>query len=325
MSMVSVVVPVYNAQNYIEKCLDSIKGQIFDDFEVILIDDGSTDSSADICKKYCSEDKRFSYYYQENSGPDMARKAGTMRSKGQYIMFVDSDDYISEHMLVHLTEAAFKYEADVVCSQIVRVSGEKMWDTTAHSENVQIYEDKKAAMEAYFVNGYLVGSYEAKLIDTKLMQNYGFVKDSIIGEDISGILYLINNSKKIVVIPEVDYFYFWNVSSISHSGYTPRHKESLKNYIKVRNQVLESGYLEDRTVCGYFAGYEMAAATAMSRSWTFDKEAIDILKGDLKVHWKDIKGCNNLAMYMKMCIKMYIISPALFMFLYRIIYLVTGR
>lgn len=325
MPFVSVIVPVFNAQNYIEKCLNSIKNQTYRDFEVLMVDDGSEDGSAEICKKFCGIDERFKYFYQDNSGPDMSRKAGTEIASGQYIMFVDSDDYISDQMLEHLIDAANEYNADVICGQIVRVSGEKKWDATAHSNSVKIYEDKKAAMEAYFCDGFLVGSYVAKLINTKLMKKYSFVQNSIIGEDISGILFLIENSKKIVVIPEVDYFYSWNGTSISHSGYTPRHKESLKNYIKVRDSALSMEYLPKSTVCGYFAGFQMATATAMSRNWTFDEEAIDLLRLDLKKNWKNINGSKKLARYMKICILIYIISPKLFFFLYRIVYLFTGR
>ena len=325
MPVVSVIVPVYNAEKNIEKCLNSIKNQIYSDFEVILIDDGSTDSSGEICNRYCIEDERFRYFYQDNSGPDMARKAGTLQANGKYIMFVDSDDYISEKMLTHLIEAAFEYEADVVCSQIIRTSGDRQWDVSNHTDMVQIYEEKKEAMQAYFSDGYLVGSYVAKLIDSRLLKGYDFVKNSIIGEDISGILYLIENAAKIVVIPDVDYFYYWNESSISHSGYTSRHKESLKNYIKVRDEVLNTGYLDATTVCGYFAGFQMATATAMSRNRSFDNEAIELLRCDLKEHWKSTRLCNNLALYMKSCIFIYMVSPKLFLLLYRIVYLITGR
>ena len=97
--LVSVIVPIYNCEKYLKRCLDSIKGQDYSLIEVILVDDGSTDLSADICKDYEKSDSRFRYIYQENSGPDIARKTGTVNASGECLLYVDSDDYISKETL----------------------------------------------------------------------------------------------------------------------------------------------------------------------------------------------------------------------------------
>lgn len=326
MPKVSVVVPVYNAQDFIKRCIDSILSQTEEDFEIILVDDGSTDNSAVICQKYCDEDARIKLIKQANSGPDIARKTGTMAALGRYIMFVDADDYVSKDILSHLLLAAEKYDSDVVCSQIIRFdeSG-RTWDGSVCTGSVQVFENTKDAMTAYFENEYLKGTYYAKLIDATLMKSYEFVQDAVIGEDISAALYLFAKAEKITVIPDRDYYYFWNHSSISHSGYTQRHRKSLENYISVRENLLKGEYVDERIICGYFAEYEMAVATAMSRSWTYVDDTAKLLRQDIKKYWKQIKANKKTALYMKVCMQIYIVSPRLFMFLYRIIYLVTGR
>ena len=98
MSLISVIVPVYNVENYLERCLDSILGQTFRDLEVILVDDGSEDRSGEICRSYARKDARIRYVRQENGGLGRARNRGIQMAEGEFILFVDSDDYIDRRM-----------------------------------------------------------------------------------------------------------------------------------------------------------------------------------------------------------------------------------
>lgn len=98
-TMFSIIVPVYNAENYLEKCITSVIDQTFNDFELILIDDGSTDHSAYICDQYMKIDKRIKVFHQENAGQTFSRKKGLDKSVGEYILFLDSDDWLDEKTL----------------------------------------------------------------------------------------------------------------------------------------------------------------------------------------------------------------------------------
>ena len=113
MVKVSIVVPIYNAEKYLKECLDSIVSQTLEDIEIILIDDGSTDSSAEICKKYLS-DSRVMYYHKENEGLAAARDDGMLRASGEYIGFVDSDDWVKPDMYEKMYNAAKSNDSDVV-------------------------------------------------------------------------------------------------------------------------------------------------------------------------------------------------------------------
>lgn len=113
MVKVSVIVPIYNAEQYLEQCLDSIVSQTLKDIEIILIDDGSTDGSAEICKKYLA-DSRVSYYRKENEGLAAARDDGMMRANGEYIGFVDSDDWLKPEMYEKMHAAAKSNDSDIV-------------------------------------------------------------------------------------------------------------------------------------------------------------------------------------------------------------------
>ena len=97
--MISVIIPVYNTAGYLKRCIDSVLGSSYEDWELILVDDGSTDHSLFICKQYCKADCRVKYFRQEHRGVSAARNRGATESQGIWIVFVDSDDYISPDFL----------------------------------------------------------------------------------------------------------------------------------------------------------------------------------------------------------------------------------
>ena len=107
---ITIIIPLYNKEKYIYKCLNSILLQSYGFYEVLIIDDGSTDNSAKICEEFYSKDKRFKYFSKENGGVSSARNLGIEKAKYDYIVFVDADDYIEEDYLKSLTE----YECDLV-------------------------------------------------------------------------------------------------------------------------------------------------------------------------------------------------------------------
>ena len=115
MAEVSVIVPVYQVEQYLRQCLDSILNQTFKDIEVILIDDGSKDNSGKICDEYALNDNRVKVIHQKNMGLSDARNSGMNLMSGKYFMFVDSDDYVSELMIEKLYIRAVETDADVVC------------------------------------------------------------------------------------------------------------------------------------------------------------------------------------------------------------------
>jgi glycosyltransferase involved in cell wall biosynthesis len=111
---ISVIVPVYNVEEYLPKCLDSILNQTFKDFELILIDDGSTDGSGRICDEYAIIDNRIKVFHKRNEGQAIAKNFGIDNSLGKYISFVDSDDWIDENMLLEMYQEAISNDADIV-------------------------------------------------------------------------------------------------------------------------------------------------------------------------------------------------------------------
>lgn len=324
--LVSVVVPIYNAEKYLKRCIDSILEQTYRNIELIMIDDGSTDSSAEICNEYVNSDSRCRYYLQENSGPDYARKTGVSKANGEYITFLDADDYADELMIEELLSCAVSNDCDMVTSYITRFSDNgRQWITDIVPNDCILLHDTSEMISNYFVTKYLAGAYYGKIYKSELLKDYPFVKNSVIGEDITGVLYALRKSKRVYVTNKSYYYYYSNMNSISHSKYSERHLVSLKNYIRLRDELLNERYIESSPIEGYFAEFEMAVATAMARAGIKDKEAISILRDDVKKHWSGIKANSGTPLYMKLSIALYKTLPNVFIDLYRILYLITGR
>ena len=114
--MISVIVPVYNVEKYIERCVESVLAQTHKEFELILVDDGSTDLSGEICEKLKTKDNRIRVFHQENKGLSAARNKGLIEAAGEYITYIDSDDYVDAFYLEVLHQNAVQYHADIsVC------------------------------------------------------------------------------------------------------------------------------------------------------------------------------------------------------------------
>lgn len=113
--LLSIIVPVFNVEQYLSQCIESILSQHYDHFELLLIDDGSTDSSGDICESYAQQDKRIKVFHKKNEGLAATRNYGIEKARGEYLGFVDSDDWIYEDMFSNMMDVAIKQNASIVC------------------------------------------------------------------------------------------------------------------------------------------------------------------------------------------------------------------
>ena len=159
MAIVSIIVPVYNAEKYLRQCLDSILKQSFKDFEVLLIDDGSTDQSGNICDEYAEKDKRISVWHQENQGVSVARNVGLEHAHGEWVYFPDSDDIVMTdalNMMVSLIDASIEY---MMCGyEVYDEKGQCTYTISARQQKIIDRNDALMEMFApadYRYNGYL--------------------------------------------------------------------------------------------------------------------------------------------------------------------------
>ena len=148
MPKVSIIVPVYNTEKYLHRCIDSILRQTLTDIEVILVDDGSFDSSGKICEEYARKDSRLRVIHQKNAGVAVARNTGLDIASGDYIAFVDSDDYIEPNMYQSMMQVANQYDCDVVLCDCVKEHGNQT-EVYTHDIRAGYYTEKQLEEEYY--------------------------------------------------------------------------------------------------------------------------------------------------------------------------------
>lgn len=148
MLRISVIVPVYKAEKFIERCVDSILNQTYKNIELILIDDGSPDQSAEICDRYASNNSRVRVIHQKNAGVSVARNVGLDLASGDYIAFVDADDYIEPRMYEKMLEQALEYDCDVVMCDCVK-EYEKYSQIYTHNIRAGFYNQDQLVKEYY--------------------------------------------------------------------------------------------------------------------------------------------------------------------------------
>ena len=222
--LISVVVPAYNVENYIPDCLESLIGQSFKDIEIIVINDGSTDNTPAIIEKYAKEDKRIRVISQKNSGLSKTRNVGIDNARGEYIAFVDSDDWVDAEFFEKLYNAATKNDADLAAASILRYR-EHSQKYRVHFTEEKVYttlEDKIKACNipkcCYVWN---------KLYKSSLIKNYKF-QEGVYFEDILWTPEVLKNSNKLVTVPDVTYYYRVNKNSIVKK--TPSKKKQEDSY-----------------------------------------------------------------------------------------------
>ena len=225
MPLLSIIVPIYNAASTLSATLDSLRKQTFEDVEFILVDDGSTDTSIDICQTYSSEDSRFKVLSQENAGVSVARNNGIAHAKGEFIGFVDSDDTIKPDMYVHLVEAITTNEVDMALGGYEKVlNGDVQSIVTLPYHGVFKNDDvTTVAWSMAFWGGYrkgrrlptLYGSTWPNLYRQDIIRNNKILFPSgvTIGEDLLFNLQYLKNSSSVVFVNQVLYHY--NLGNIS--------------------------------------------------------------------------------------------------------------
>ena len=150
MDLITTIIPIYNAEKYLANCIESILAQSYEELEILLIDDGSKDSSAQISLEYEKKDSRVKYFYQNNSGVSVARMNGVKYSSSDFIMFVDADDYLDKDCLINLKKIIDEKKVDIACC------GSQDWNSdgccNTYSYEDELISDKEKMLSDYFLH-----------------------------------------------------------------------------------------------------------------------------------------------------------------------------
>lgn len=226
MELISVVVPVYNVEKYLDKCVASIVNQTYKNLEIILVDDGSTDSSPAICDEWAQKDNRIKVIHKKNGGLSSARNAGIELASGDYLAFVDSDDYISRNMCLKLYESLLKENADMSICGV-----EKVYSDGRKSEFGNI-PDGRLTQKMFFDSMQGKCGWCWVVAWNKLYKKYIFedlrYPDGKLYEDDFIIHKIISKTKAIAAVSDSMYYYYQRSGSIISGAYTINNLDSVE-------------------------------------------------------------------------------------------------
>lgn len=231
---VSVIVPIHNAEEYLVFCINSILAQTHSKLELILVDDGSTDGSIDICKG--QSDKRVMVFTQENKGVSSARNLGMQHASGDYITFIDADDWIMPDMLERLLQFAVTTASEIACCEYVSCTEHIAQKKKSDKIEVKCYD------RLSFIREKLLGGDTrcwSKLYNRKLVQNIQFPEDISIGEDLLFLVGLLSGLNQVVYMTYKGYCYFNNGNGAMLEQFKPSYMDQITCW-KITKEKMQS-------------------------------------------------------------------------------------
>lgn len=293
-SKISVIVPIYNVEDYLNECVDSLIEQDYSNLEIILVDDGSTDQCGSICDEYAIKDSRIKVIHKQNGGLSDARNAGIDVATGDYITFVDSDDVLSSDYISYLLDLLTEADADMACCQRTEID-ENSKHKKGHCNpcgKITVFDNMENALVAKEIDTVAWGKLYKKDLFLEIRYPVGRLH-----EDIFTTYKIIHQCEKIVVGPGAKYLYRIRENSISNINFTHKHMDIVYGkleYAKFINQKYPnlSGKANADVVYG-----ACVCAVRMAKANYKNKDDIDFIQKQIRLHEKDflISGDNRLA------------------------------
>lgn len=218
MEKISVIVPVYNVEKYLDRCVQSLFNQTYENIEIVLINDGSTDRSGEICDRYAQEDSRVKVLHQEYNGVADARNKGVAMATGEYVIFLDGDDEADREYVGKLYKTLKENDLDIAQCCLLRIRNGQPINKLEVKEGVRIFNGIEMQMKTFDRDRYFCNVVCGKLFKKELFEGLSFPYGRI-NEDESMIYRLMFKSKRVGIIDDYLYYYHYNGDSITEKKY----------------------------------------------------------------------------------------------------------
>lgn len=212
--LISVIIPVYNVEKYFKRCIDSVLRQNYSNIEIIIIDDGSKDNSGNLCDECAKKDSRITVFHKENGGLSSARNFGLERVSGEYVCFIDSDDFIHENYISFMYDKIIKNDADICYCKSTKFTDDVQIKNEIENEKTVVIEKEEAIKQLLLNDGIIKNYIPLALYKKSLFDNIRFPEGSNF-EDIATTYKILDASKKIIVNNKILYYYFINNDGIT--------------------------------------------------------------------------------------------------------------
>lgn len=288
---ISILIPAYNVEKYLPTCLDSVLGQTYQNLQVVIIDDGSQDCTLEVCKNYSKKDDRVEYYTQENKGVAETRNHLLSKVKGEYVLFVDADDWIELDMVEYLVSLATENSAEMVmCDRLINDA-----KPISSHPNIKILSQNEAIKD-FLYHDYFIGSLWNKLIKTALMNDKTFKNEISYGEDALFVWNVLQDVDTVVVSTKQLYHYRMNEASISHQSFGEKKLTGHLTWQLITDDVRQSWpqYLD--IALGTFALQDMYLLRSASQCDYEKCEIIYILQNNIKANLHKIRNTRKISL-----------------------------
>ena len=239
--LISVTIPIYNVEKYLARCVDSIVNQTYKNLEIILVDDGSPDRCSQMCDDYAEKDSRIKVVHKKNGGLSDARNAGMSVATGEYISFIDSDDYVSDDFFECLLDVMNKENSDIAECSVVKLYEDNRFDEFSDDLSVKTY-DTQDAMSALIAENPFHQHVWNKLYKTELVKDIPYAVGKL-NEDEFWTYQVFGRANKVSKFNKTMYYYFQRSSSIMGVGYNIRRLDALEGKAN-RQKYIENNFPE---------------------------------------------------------------------------------
>jgi len=319
--LVSIIVPVYNVEDYILKAIMSLRMQTYENIEILLIDDCSTDRSYDVCRIQALEDTRIKLIRSEkNKGVSYARNLGLTCAKGDFISFVDADDWVEKDMVEYLLHQIISEKADIATCEIVKDFPDGKKQILGCRKNY--VEQGMCIIDEINYCGEFSAFLFNKLYKRQLLQHIRFEEGVTIGEDYGFIMKVMMRNPMVVRGGEVKYHYIQHKTSVSYTGYSNPQSVSAnrRNYYNIFQMQITYSAQITKSAMAYYVLQEMAIPISMVKAGRYDETIIREVKAVVRKYLKEYLLISRVPFYLKGCAILLSIHENLLLVPYKIMF-----
>ena len=310
--LVSIILPVYNAELYIEKCINTVIKQSYEEWELLLIDDGSTDNTYNVITQYLVECEKIKYFKLVNGGVSNARNYGLEKALGEYIFFLDADDFLEKDCLQKAVKASKDSDSDIVIMAHYELIDKKNRCVTNNKFNKSELICENDIIRTFLVTDKFGWEVWGKLYRRDLLVDITFDKTMRIAEDALFLCNALLKSKKVYFLKEYEYYYRLNANSVMAQGFSERNMDIIKAINRIFNLTEELYPLESRA-------FKMKYQVWFLRRYAckIKKEEKVILKREID-NLKKILGENTVSDAKNLLTKKYFVEFLMIKYLFHI-------
>ena len=319
--LISIIIPIYNIMDCLEKCVNSCISQTYQNIEILLVDDGSTDGTGALCDELKEKDARIRVFHKENGGSSSARNLGIEQAKGEYLGFVDSDDFISSTMYEDLMNAVLKYKVPIaqVSRDEIDDKGNKLPDVCTPPEKAFLCKSEDFMKELLMHRGDC--SFCTKLIRKDLFDGRRFPVGKL-NEDFYLLLQMLKEVKGIYILPKQHYHVFYRIGSNTRKKDKNDFSRVFMDIVEnadVAQEIVDKQYPHLKEVCirfGLFQRLDYMLHIPVARMTADNKFYVQVKKY-LRSHWKDTLTNSYLTKKNKIYLMLLTIAPKAVRFLHQ--------